>query len=469
MSMRAGFRFAASVASMTTTLMMLILAVASSSTAAAGDGAEASLDDYPAGYRHLIEDAYVPEQLDQEIFDNLWQAWNEPERSKAEQATPAERRQMTLSHYGLMEAPGREGGVPLQYATTENGGWAANCFLCHGGKVAGKVIPGLPNTHIALASLFADVTKTKDLLDRDVENVERSLAFIPLGGSNGTTNAIIFGVLLANYRDADLNVVMDRPPPKMVHNDHDAPPWWHFKRKEFLYADGFAGKGHRALMQFMLTPSNGPEVFHEAEADFQEIYAWLETIEPPKYPYEIDDNLAQRGEIVFNQTCADCHGTYGENGQWPGEIVPLDVVGTDRARLDSLTPEMRASYEVGWFSNYGEKKSIHDPGGYVAQPLDGIWASAPYLHNGSVPTIYHLFYPDERPVVWKRTEDGYDREKIGLEVQVFDELPETVARGPELRTYFDTRRFGKSATGHLFPDELTDDEKRAVMEYLKTL
>jgi mono/diheme cytochrome c family protein len=407
--------------------------------------------------------------MDQEVFDNLWKVWEEPLRSEAEAAKSDRRRKMTLRRYGLLEAPGREGGVPLQYTDDGGGTWASNCFLCHGGKVAGKVMPGLPNTHIALATLSEEIVETKQLLGRKISFVERGVSSIPLGGSNGTTNAIIFGVLLGNFRDKDLNIDLSRPLPKMVHNDHDAPPWWHYKRKDYLYADGFAGKGHRALMQFMMSPANGPEVFRASEGDFTEIERYIASIEPPKYPYAIDHALAGRGEKIFNQTCADCHGSYGKDAHWPGKIIPLDVVDTDRARLDSLTPEMRAGYEEGWFSNYGEKGAITAPGGYIAQPLDGIWATAPYLHNGSVPTIHHLFYPDERPVVWKRTEDGYDQEKIGLEVTVFDELPDDVKSVKQRRTYFDTRNFAKSAQGHLFPDELNDSEKRAVMEYLRTL
>ena len=77
----------------------------------------------------------------------------------------------------------------------------------------------------------------------------------------------LFGVLLMAYRDADLTVHKSRPPPKMVHHDMDAPPWWHFKRKKMIYIDGFAEKGHRGLMQFMLVPQNGPEKFREWEAD----------------------------------------------------------------------------------------------------------------------------------------------------------------------------------------------------------
>ncbi|MBX7165661.1 MAG: c-type cytochrome [Pirellulales bacterium] len=421
------------------------------------------------GYRILIEQAFVPASLDQELFDNMWKVWEEPARTEAEKATAAERRRMTLSRYGLMDAPGREGGIPMQYADDGQGGWSSNCLLCHGGKVAGKVIAGVPNTHIALETLSHETYKTKKLLGREVSPVEVTGLMVPLGKSNGTTNAIIFGVALAAFRDPDLNFHPENPMPKLVHNDHDAPPWWHVKRKEFLYADGFAGKGHRALMQFMMVPSNGPEMFHKSEAAFKEIYDWVQHIEAPKYPFEIDEALAKQGEMLFNKTCADCHGTYGKDGQWPGEIVPLDVVGTDRARLDSLTPEMRASYELSWFSNYGEKKSIHDPGGYVAQPLDGIWASAPYFHNGSVPTLWHLMHPDQRPKVWQRTEDGYDRERVGLEVTEFTEMPSEANTPVKKRTYFDTGMFAKSAGGHTFPDKLNEEEKRAVLEYLKTL
>lgn len=427
------------------------------------------LDGMPAGYRHLLENSYVSAQLDQEIFDNLWRTWEEPLRSEAEKASPEERRKLAFSRYGLTEAPGREGGLPLQYAEDGRGGWVLNCFSCHGGKLAGQVIPGLPNTHIALETLFQEIFETKRLLNRPVPPAELGSLLVPLGKSNGTTNAIIFGVVLAAYRDRDLNVHPEYPAPKMVHHDHDAPPWWNVKRKTHLYADGFAGKGHRALMQFMLTFSNGPEAFHKAEDDYKDIYAWIESLEAPKYPFEINNELAERGRHLFNKTCSECHGTYGDGSAFPQKIVPIDEVGTDRARLDSLTTAMRAGYEKSWFSNFGEKKSITDPGGYVAQPLNGIWASAPYLHNGSVPTLWHLFHPEQRPLVWKRTEDGYDFDKVGIEVVAYDAVPAEVKGAKERRTYFDGHLFGKSPEGHTFPDQLTEDEKVAVIEYLKTL
>src|SRR5260370_40763791 len=99
----------------------------------------------------------------------------------------------------------------------------------------------------------------------------------------------------------------------------------------------------------------------------------------------------------------------------------------------------------GWFGDYGSESYVIEPGGYVAPPLDGIWASAPYLHNGSVPTLWHVLHPAERPLVWLRTEDGYDREKVGLEIASFPMMPSSVEASKERRRYADTRALAKSA------------------------
>ena len=105
----------------------------------------------------------------------------------------------------------------------------------------------------------------------------------------------------------------------------------------------------------------------------------------------------------------------------------------------------------------------------MAPPLDGVWATAPYLHNGSVPTLWHLLHPSERPLVWRRTPTGYDDERIGLVVESADEMPAERLVPATRRTWFDTRRAGKSAGGHEFVDALDAAEKTAVLEYLKTL
>ena len=77
---------------------------------------------------------------------------------------------------------------------------------------------------------------------------------------------------------------------------------------------------------------------------------------------------------------------------------------------------------------------------------------------------------DQRLSIWRRTsDDGYDRQRVGLEIETFDEMPTGIASNSQHRRYFYTSQKGKSAAGHEFPDKLSEAEKRAVLEYLKTL
>lgn len=415
------------------------------------------------GYRFLTEKAYLPADFDEATFDEVWKVWPAELKERAEKASPEERRKLAFARYGLTPRP-EDPAKPLQYVVA-NGVWTMNCFACHGGTVRGETYPGAPNSRYALQTLTDDTRAVKLLAGRKLGRMDVGSVFVPLGTSNGVTNAVMFGVALMNFRDADLNLVVDRPPPAMTHHDMDAPPWWHFHRKSQLYIDGFAGKGHRGLMQFMLVRQNGPEKFHEWEGDYRDVFAYLESLRPPKYPHPIDKPLAERGRMAFNRTCADCHGTYGDGSAFPGKIVPIDEVATDRVRLDSLTTEHRAGYGKSWFAEHGKLKNVDSPVGYVAPPLDGVWASGPYFHNGSVPTLWHVLHPSERPKIWRRTGDE-DRERVGVAFEAVSSAPRF---GAVRREYYHTGDFGKSAAGHEFPNQLSEEEKQAVLEYLKTL
>jgi mono/diheme cytochrome c family protein len=423
------------------------------------------------GYRLLTEKAYIPQaDFDQETFDNVWRVWPEPLRSQAEKSTPQQRRKMAFSRYGLTTRPGDTSGKPLQYVVDKQGNWTMNCFACHGGKIEGKVVPGLPNSHYALQTLTEEIRETKVRMRKKLTRMDYGSLVIPLGKTNGTTNAVMFGVVLLAYRDNELNLHTGRPMPEMVHHDMDAPAWWHFRRKKQIYIDGFAEKSYRPLMQFMLVKENGPEKFkRDWTDDFRDVFAYLESLEPPKNPHPINRDLAAKGKIAFEAACARCHGTYGEGGEYPEVNVPLEEIGTDPVRYKALSPEARAHYGETWFGRYGKSNTIDAPPGYVAPPLDGVWASAPYLHNGSIPTLWHLLHPDQRPKVWRRSENGYDARRVGLEVEEFAAMPDDAGSLKQQRTYFDTARFGMSNSGHTFPDDLDEAEKRAVLEYLKTL
>lgn len=428
------------------------------------------------GYTALRTHPYLPPDFDEEVLSSLWTVWPEPERSAAKNADEATRRQLTFSYYGLM--PDTEAvdantqsskSRPLGYVVDERGQWTMNCLACHGGKVAGKVIPGLPNSHIALQTLTEDVRFVKLQQGKMLSHLDLGSLKVPLGSSDGTTNAVIFGVALGALRNPDMSVDLTRTLPPLLHHDVDAPPFWNVRKKTFLYADGHAPKTARPLMQFILLPRVTLDKLTEWEPQFADILAWIESLEPPKYPFEIDRTLAARGERVFVDNCARCHGTYGPGGKYEQQTIDLDEVGTDPLRFRSLTREMRQRVKDSWLSRFGADPVEVDPIGYVAPPLDGIWASAPYFHNGSVPTLWHVLHPDARPIVWKRTEDGYDQQQVGLEIETFDKIPESVKTKVHRRRYFDTQIPGKSSAGHTFPEALNENEKREVLEYLKTL
>lgn len=422
------------------------------------------------GYWFILNKAYVTPEFDAETLDQIWRAWPASLRDQAQQASPETRRRLVFQRYGLTPRPNDPDGMPLQYTKTRNGGWAMNCFTCHGGEVAGQVIPGLPNSRIALQTITEESRRAKSVLKKQLNPSDVAKLLFPMGGTVGTTNAVMFGVALENFRDADMNVVPRFTPPQLIHHDMDAPPWWHFSKKQQLYADGFVEKSHRALMPFMLVRSNGQAEVRAAEADFKDIAAFLESVEPPPYPYAIDRELAGRGERVFLKNCAECHGTYGREPTYDPPTVPIEELGTDPVRLRALSETHRRNYGQSWLADYGERQTVTNPVGYMAPPLDGIWASAPYLHNGSVPTLWHLLHPEERPAIWKRAEDvtAYDQTRVGLPVETFPSLPPDLEPA-EQRQYFRTSEFGKSAAGHDYPNALTPQEKQELLEYLKSL
>ncbi len=423
------------------------------------------------GYRILTETALLPSDFSQQAFDDAWRSWPEPLRSEAEKASPQERRRMTLDRYGLSTRPGDDSGKPLQYVVSDDGAWTMNCFACHGGTVDGKVTPGAPNHRFALQTMTEEIRSAKFRVGQPLTRMDLGSLVIPLGTTRGTTNAVVFGMGLMHHRDEQLNVIQ-RMPVSFVHHDMDAPPWWHFHKRPHIYIDGFAEKGHRGLMQFMLVPENGPGFFREHEDEFRDVYAYLQSLRPPKYEGPIDDELAMQGEAVFNQTCAECHGTYGKESTYPDRRIAIEELGTDPVRLTALSVAGRQKYARSWFAHAGEadpQETIVDPIGYVAPPLDGVWASAPYFHNGSVPTLWHVLHPAQRPTVWRPVSDRIDHRHMGMEIEEADKVPLTEPDVAVRRSYFDTRRFGKSNAGHNYPDPLTEPEKTAVLEYLKTL
>ena len=186
------------------------------------------------------------------------------------------------------------------------------------------------------------------------------------------------------------------------------------------------------------------------------------TLPVPEYPLPIDSGLAEQGRAVYDEGCGYCHAP---DGSQVGRVVPLDSLGTDPGRLDSFSEALveRIADLTRDDTEYVEYyRPFRKTNGYVNMLLDGIWLQAPYLHNGSVPTLWDLLQaPDERPTVFYRGSDVLDGEKVGF-----------INNGPEADRFsfrYDTTLRGNGSGGHLYGTELSETDKWALIEYLKTL
>lgn len=235
----------------------------------------------------------------------------------------------------------------------------------------------------------------------------------------------------------------------------------------------------------------------------------LARLRPPPWPAAIlgavDPAEAERGRGLFAGRCAGCHGIQVIRGtadppEWHVPLVPLARIGTDpnaargfagrrydasplgfRAPIGSAealkvvteavkdraydrldppaTPAERAALD-----GLGRANLVRAPCGYKARPLIGIWATAPFLHNGSVPTLHDLLSPT-RPETFVVGDREFDPVKVGYRTD-----------RPEFGTLFDTRLPGNSNRGHWFRDgggegvlgpALAEADRRAIIAYLK--
>jgi hypothetical protein len=244
------------------------------------------------------------------------------------------------------------------------------------------------------------------------------------------------------------------------------------KRKTMFYSGEITGELHRIMMLASLMCVDDPSQAQEIDGPFKDVEAYIRSIEPPKYPHPIDARLAEQGHGLFETHCASCHGTYGKGGQYPELLVPIDVVGTDPGAME-LEVGASAQRWASWLgqSFYGELTKPGDRGGYVAPALDGIWATGPFLHNGSVPTLEGVLNSRIRPKYWTRSFDtnDYDTLNMGWKYQALRSGQSAISNAFRKSRVYDTTLPGYSNEGHLFGDSLSDAERTAVLEYLKTL
>lgn len=195
-------------------------------------------------------------------------------------------------------------------------------------------------------------------------------------------------------------------------------------------------------------------------ADMMEHREYLRAKQPPPWPFPVDADLAAAGAEIWGRDCAACHAPGGANF---GRTVAIDEIGTDRERFDTWTAEHAAATNAKAAELGVERKAMVKDIGYASQPLDGIWLRGPYLHNGSVPTLAALLAPPgERPAEFWRGCDILDAEEVGFRATPPDDDCPLAFR-------FDTSLRGEGKGGHLYGTDLSQSDKAALLEYLKTL
>jgi hypothetical protein len=189
------------------------------------------------------------------------------------------------------------------------------------------------------------------------------------------------------------------------------------------------------------------------------IEEWILDLRPPSYPMSrINNTLAATGAGIYKQACASCHSIDGAS---IGTVTDIADINTDAQRLQSFNAALSARMNTIGEGKPWRFSHFRKTNGYANMPLDGLWLRAPYLHNGSVPDLRSLLFPEERPVTFYRAYDVYDWNRVGF-----------VSSGPDAEgdgVRFDTTLKGNSNAGHPYGTTLSVPERLALIEYLKTL
>ncbi|HEY9801258.1 MAG TPA: c-type cytochrome [Leptolyngbyaceae cyanobacterium] len=262
------------------------------------------------------------------------------------------------------------------------------------------------------------------------------------------------------YKTLQFNFPMEQLPEKELIGTADFPSVWNQQPREGLqlHWDGDNSSVDERNLSAGLGAGITPTTVDRA--GLKRVADWLWELPAPTYPYAVNADLAAKGQQIFANSCASCHAFGGDR---IGKVSPIQEIGTDPYRLNSYTDELLANQNT-LFAGYPERfKHFRKTNGYANMPLDGIWLRAPYLHNGSVPTLRDLLEtPENRPKEFYRGNDLFDQQNVGFVSNVAQE-------GDKKYFKFDTQLPGNSNTGHTYGTELSLEDKNALIEYLKKL
>jgi hypothetical protein len=457
-------------------------------------------------YRWSPDDARPEPERKKALFDFIYQTYDSSawipqslfDRNLVTQAVTGSVEAIVRDQVGLVVwrdnarvpafgmAPSRLASEPLR--------WTVNCLVCHTAEIDGVAYFGA-GTKTFDDKFLGEALKTltregwgpftsRDAVDRRfatdanrILNSHHHEKIDSLTRGRSTAFAASHVELYMRPNDGRMPASAD-----VGRGDTKTPPLWHTAPKMQAarwYSDGSFHGRFPLMASSMELEKDRPfdalieSVIPRIKDEFETVVRHLR---PPPYPYEIDRALAERGRELFYSKplgCARCHGVYDGKGnvEWPG--IHTDV-GTDRARLEIVSDKFVAAFDQSPIAAEGRLARSR---GYAATPLTGVWANYPYLHNGSVPTLYHLLGPvAERPKIFSvLAARGFDRERVGQRLfpkRTHDRMDELqlLRRFGDDRDWFNIARPGSGNGGHdMWPRIRTDANRKALIEYLKTL
>ncbi len=386
----------------------------------------------------------------------------------------------------ILKRQGDNAKVGYQYnvVTTANNTRAvgANCLNCHASYINNEFVMGLGNSTFDFST---DQTSNLNLLDALLKsnyslNSPEYQAFIPykrgfltispltVTETQGVNPADKYAAILAAHRNPTDLTWRDNDPwgiPKEV-IPTDVPAWWLLKKKNTMFYTGVGtGDFSRIMMASSLVSLQDSSQARQIDQRFPDVLAYIKSLPSPTYKGSIDQQKATEGKAIYEVNCSRCHGSSTNKNDYPNLFVSLESIGTDPALVSTnfAYPQLLEWYNTSWFSKPPFAAKLIAKQGYIAPPLDGVWATAPYLHNGSVPTLEDLLNSSQRPKIWKRTFNfnDYDFKKVGWNY-------ETLTSKKDTKTY-DTSIKGYGNQGHIYGDKLSVSERTNLIEYLKTL
>ncbi|WP_198433235.1 hypothetical protein [Burkholderia ubonensis] len=467
---------------------------------------------------------------------------------------------------------GGSGQLPAALTQTHNpdGTWSGKigvtCALCHGGKI-GNASDGAGLGQLLGRNGLADV----DLLLTELGGGNKGFYLLGLNrvrGSGDITNFQMFGLLTLFDTRALLSYLDPRLWISGTSGSEAPPSWWNLGHRPAKFFDaGMSSDATRIEMSWYMPDAATPlyqQGFDWIENHTAAANTWLLSVKSPAYPMPVNQALAEHGSVLFhtldlwdaqrnnpwprpsggNGSCASCHGAYATRyvndlkflsspvlAGMAGNVTPLNIINTDPARLKANTLAVQQQFQSSFFGYNGAPYcgDTSNRTGYLAPPLHGVWAEAPYFHNGSVPDVWGVLKSSDRPTIWRRvsksalpgfvmgfdtTLSAYDPTKLGWKYDTFPCDPSglltnsmrcnpldpvdtalnrtlldvlfangslawnllAVLQAPsftnaqiEDRKIYNTNMYSQSKSGHEFSDVLSDDERKAIIEYLKTL